>query len=83
MDDKIEFLKHHLPEFLVRNKKVYAILSKGIHELEETECLNTFEVLKHAIFFILDEDRHKRELLERRQKAENAISSFPPNKRSS
>lgn len=80
MEEKIQLLKHHLPDFLVRNKKVYAILSKGIHELEETECLNAFEMLKHSIFFILDEDRHKREMLDRKQKAEKAISSFPTDK---
>ncbi|MDO8432760.1 MAG: hypothetical protein Q7S58_10185 [Candidatus Binatus sp.] len=80
MEEKIEFLKHHLPDFLVRNRKVYAILSKGMHELEETECLNAFEMLKHAIFYILDEDKHKREMLERRQRAEKAISTFPAQK---
>ncbi|MFZ0244092.1 short-chain dehydrogenase [Candidatus Binatus sp.] len=82
MEEKIEFLKHHLPEFLVRNKKVYAILSIGIHELEETQCLNAFEMLKQAIFLILDQDRHKREELDRLQKAEKAIGSFSAEKRS-
>ncbi len=76
MGDKIEFLKGYLPDFLTRNKKVYAVLSKGIHELQEDECLNVFEMLKHAIFFILDEDKHKKEQLELRRKAEQAIASF-------
>jgi hypothetical protein len=80
MDEKIELLEHHLPDFLVRNKKVYAILSKGIHELQEDECLSAFEMLKHAIFFILDEDRRKKEELERRRKAEQAIASFSQDK---
>ncbi len=76
MDEKIELLKGHLPDFLVRNKKVYAILSKGIHELAEKECLAAFEMLKHAIFFVLDEDKRKKEELERRRKAEHAIAKF-------
>jgi len=80
MEQKIELLEHHLPDFLVRNKKVYAILSKGIHELEEPECLGAFEMLKHAIFFILDEDKHKKEELERRRKAEQAIAAFSADK---
>jgi hypothetical protein len=80
MAEKIELLEHHLPDFLVRNKKVYAILSKGIHELQEPECLNAFEMLKHAIFFILDEDKHKKEELERRRKAEQAIAAFSADK---
>jgi hypothetical protein len=82
MAEKVEFLKDHLPDFLVQNKKMYAILSKGIHELEEDECLAAFEMLKNAIFFILDEDKHKREQLELRIKAEKAIASFQPEKRS-
>jgi hypothetical protein len=76
MEEKIEFLKGHLPEFLTRNKRVYAILSKGIHELREKECLGAFEMLKHATFFILDEDKHKIEQLGVRRKAEQAIASF-------
>jgi hypothetical protein len=76
MEERIEFLQGHLPNFLIRNKKIYAILSKGMHELQESECLNAFEMLKHAIFFILDEDKHKMEQLALRRKAELAISSF-------
>jgi hypothetical protein len=76
MHEKIELLENHLPDFLVRNKKVYAILSKGIHELEETECLSAFEMLKQAIFFILDEDRHKKDELDRKRKAEAALAAF-------
>jgi hypothetical protein len=36
----------------------------------------TFEMLKHAIFFILDEDKRKKEELELRRKAEEAIAKF-------
>jgi hypothetical protein len=39
MHERIELLKEHLPEFLVRNKKVYSILSLGVHELDEKVCL--------------------------------------------
>jgi hypothetical protein len=77
MDEKIELLERHLPEFLVRNSKIYAILSKGLHELDEDECLSAFEMVKQAIFFILDQDRHKKEELERRKAAEKAIAAFP------
>jgi hypothetical protein len=80
MEDKIELLKDHLPEFLVRNKKVYAILSTGIHDLEEPECLSAFEMLKHSIFLILDEDKHQKEQLDLRRKAEKAIASFSTKK---
>ena len=76
MEDKIDFLKDHLPDFLVNNSKVYSILSLGIHELDEETCLNFFEVLKHSIFFILDEDEQKRKELELRNKIGKAIATF-------
>jgi hypothetical protein len=39
----------------VTNKSIYSILSKGIHELAEEECLNAFPVIKLSIELILDE----------------------------
>ena len=32
MDEKIALLKTYLPPFLVENRKLYGILSKGIHD---------------------------------------------------
>ncbi len=55
MDDKIELLKGSLPDFLVSNRKLYAILSKGIHELDESICLSAFHVTRTGIEMILDE----------------------------
>lgn len=55
MDEKISLLKHSLPDFLVENKSVYSILSKGIHELKEDECLGIFPKIKLGIELILDE----------------------------
>lgn len=61
---KIDLAKNHLPEFLVDNKKIYSILSKGIHQLEEKECNDLFPILKTAIEIILDEkiEKQNREL---------------------
>jgi hypothetical protein len=53
--EKIDMLKYLLPEFLVENKSLYSILSKGIHELEENECLEYFEAIRVGIELILDE----------------------------
>ncbi|KAB2873771.1 MAG: short-chain dehydrogenase [Bauldia sp.] len=39
MDEKIDFLKNHLPTFLVEHKRIYGILSLGVRELEEEECI--------------------------------------------
>ena len=55
MDIKIELLKDYLPDFLVQNKAIYSILSIGIHELEENECLKYFSTILLGIELILDE----------------------------
>ncbi len=54
MGDKIALLSAFLPPFLVANKSMYGILSKGIHELSEDECLAAFPVVKIGIEIILD-----------------------------
>lgn len=53
--ERISLLKGYLPEFLVEHTKLYAIMSKGIHELSENECLKHFPVIKLGIELILDE----------------------------
>lgn len=69
MDKKITVLKSFLPPFLVTNSKLYSILSKGIHELTENECLNIFEHVKLGIELILDE---KIEQIDREKKIKEA-----------
>lgn len=54
-DEKIELLKNHLPAILVRNKNVYGIVSKGIHELSEDECRSMFPYIRTGIELILDD----------------------------
>jgi len=55
MEDKIQTLKDHLPKFLVDNKALYSILSLGIHELKEEDCLTYFDTVRVGIEIILDE----------------------------
>src|SRR3989338_2436633 len=55
MEDKVELLKSYLPSQLVEMKSVYSILSKGVHQLSENECLAYFEPLKLSIELILDQ----------------------------
>lgn len=73
MDEKIEILKDHLPRFLVENKVLYGILSKGIHELTEDECLQYFETVKIGIEQILDEKIIQKEKADKAIKAREAI----------
>lgn len=61
MDEKIKILEEDLPSFLVENRKIYSILSKGLHELNEDECLKYFEAVKIGIEQILDEKIEKNE----------------------
>ncbi|HED37020.1 MAG TPA: short-chain dehydrogenase [Ignavibacteria bacterium] len=75
MDKKIEILKIFLPEFLVENKILYSILSKGIHELTEKECLQYFETVKIGIEQILDEKIMKKEKAEKAARAKKSIQN--------
>ena len=51
--DRIKMLEGYLPDILIQNTTIYGILSKGIHELSEEDCLNYFPVVKECIFQIL------------------------------
>ncbi|NES98752.1 MAG: hypothetical protein F6K32_26995 [Desertifilum sp. SIO1I2] len=55
MDEKIQALNQHLPNFLVENRKIYSVLSKGIHQLSEKDCLEHFLTLQASIEIILEE----------------------------
>ncbi|WP_305822590.1 hypothetical protein [Massilia brevitalea] len=78
MTDKIQMLRRHLPDFLVENRVMYGILSKGIHELSEKECLAAFPAVKVGIEIILDakiEDMERRKKLEGARKSIQALAS--------
>jgi hypothetical protein len=77
MDEKIGLLKDYLPEFLVKNKIIYSILSKGIHELSEDKCLKFFDPVKLGIELILDEKLEKLDREAKIKKAEKSLSEIP------
>ena len=56
VDEKIKILKDYLPEFMVFNAVIYNIISQGIHELSEDECIEIFPILQKSIKLILDEE---------------------------
>jgi hypothetical protein len=76
MDEKIGALKRHLPPALVRHKKTYGILSKGIHELSEEECLEFYPVLRAATLAILESDFLKKEKVEAEKRLEDELSKI-------
>ena len=76
MEEKIGLLSAHLPNFLVENKSMYSILSKGIHELDEDTCLNHFDALRVGIEIILDEKLDEVRKQEKIEKAKKMIGNI-------
>jgi hypothetical protein len=76
MNEKIEILSSELPDFLVENKSMYSILSKGIHELDENDCLKAFPIIKVGIEIILDEKIDKLNKAKKLAEAKKAISAL-------
>ncbi|PIC85250.1 hypothetical protein CSV72_14580 [Sporosarcina sp. P20a] len=72
MDEKILYIKNFLPEILVKNRTIYGILSKGIHELSEEDCLSMFPSLELGIEIILDWKLAEKE----KQEKEKRLSKF-------
>jgi|LauGreDrversion4_2_1035121.scaffolds.fasta_scaffold151694_3 hypothetical protein len=73
---KIELLKSDLPDFLVNNTVIYAIISKGIHELTENECREYFPVLKTCLEFVLTDLEAKRETEQKRKEMHETLSKI-------
>lgn len=74
MAEKIETLSAELPKTVVKYKAVYGILSKGIHELTETECKEYFPIVKAAIIAILEQDLQNRLKREKEDAIEKEMS---------
>jgi len=73
MVEKIELLKDYLPKFLVENKDLYGILSLGVHELSEDECLKYFDPIKMGIIEILEEKVIEKQREDRRKQTQKSI----------
>ncbi len=74
--ERITLLRSFLPDFLVDNKSLYSILSKGIHELTEDECLAAFPITKLGIELILDEKIEKLKRDEKIREASKGIGNL-------
>ncbi len=77
--EKIEFLGiDHLPSFMVENTTLYSIISKGIHELSEEDCISNFEIVYKSVILILEEELIKERTIQTKinfKKKLNAIHS--------
>jgi hypothetical protein len=76
MEEKILSLSDQLPPFLVDNRSIYGIMSSGIHNLTEDECLQLFPTVRIGIELILDDVLRKREEEEKIRNATNAIGAL-------
>ena len=74
MDEKIIAIKNYLPTFLYEHhKELYGILSIGVHQLKEEDCLSFFPVLYDCITLVLDDRLAQKE---REQISKNAAASL-------
>lgn len=73
-NEKINALKNYLPTVLVNNRNIYKIISKGIHELSEDECIDMFPFVKAGIEVILDDLIAKKEQAEKEKVFETFVS---------
>lgn len=76
MDQKIKRLASELPRGLVDNNRIYGILSKGIHELDEATCKRFFPVVRAGIVQILEEHLQQREREETAKALRNEIAKL-------
>ena len=76
VNERIKLLRGFLPDILVDNAKIYSVLSKGVHELEEKECLAVFPALRDLMFFILEEDLENEAKRQRLESAQKRLSSL-------
>lgn len=76
MKEKVAMLKGWLPSFIVEHPQLYGILSLGVHELTEADCLKNFEALKSAILVVAEEKMHEIQQEARYREASQAIVSI-------
>ncbi len=77
MDEKIVSLKDYLPAFLYEHhKELYGILSMGVHQLDEEDCLGFFPVLYDCIILILEDRLAQKERERTSKKAAASLSEI-------
>jgi len=70
----LDDLSEMLPDFLRGKKVLYEILSKGIHELNENECIEHFIEVRDAIEEILDDKMQQEQKQDRRNKLDGKLT---------
>jgi hypothetical protein len=79
VDEKIELLRDFLPKKLVEHKAIYKILSDGIHNLSEKQCLEIFGIIKTGIELILDDKLQKKQAEFKEKEFEKSLQEIRKN----
>lgn len=74
-DQKVKVLGDYLPNFFTRNTAIYSLLSKGIHELSESECKDYYDTILNGTLMILDEKQAKEEIKKRKAAIEKGLQA--------
>lgn len=73
MEDKLQAVKGFVPDWMVENRKLYSILSLGLHELTEASCQTAFPAVKAAIISLLEQHA---EAVRRERRAQQAATAL-------
>lgn len=76
MEKKIKALESFLPKIVSNNKHLYSVLSKGVHELDKSECSDHFEVVKEMMELILDKVYNQLKEAEKKNKLETELNEL-------
>ncbi len=70
----VEKIEEIIPNEISKIKgKIYSVLSKGVHEYSESECLELYDAVRFIIELILDKQLEKKN---RREKTKNVVSTI-------
>jgi hypothetical protein len=76
MAEKVAMLAAELPEWVVQNKVIYSVLSKGIHQLTEDQCLEYFPAVRAAVELMLDAKVAAKEAERKKESAAKALAAL-------
>lgn len=76
MDNRLKLLANHLPDVVLDNKPLYGVLSAGIHELSEQDCLKYFSIVRSVIELILDDMEHSRRVEEKKKNTKKELDAI-------
>jgi hypothetical protein len=76
MEDKLQAVKDYIPDWMVENRKLYSILSLGLHDLSEDACKAAFPAVKQAILALLEQHAEEARRKARAKEATDALTQL-------